>query len=71
MTRSVWRTATRPGSLVSLATQLLVARTAWQRLHEVREGGGRLEALDAGLNLAAILTGTAISLRHLRRGQEA
>ncbi len=62
---------TRPGSLVSIVGQVLVARTAWQRVQEARERGGRVETLDAVLNLAALVTGTIVMVRHLRRGEEA
>ncbi len=62
---------TRPGSLVSIVGQVLVARTAWQRLREARERGGRVETLDAALNVAALVTGTIVMVRHLRRGEEA
>ena len=62
---------TRPGSLVSIVGQVLVARTAWQRLREVHERGGRVETLDAALNVAALVTGTIVMVRHLRRGEEA
>ncbi len=62
---------TRPGSIVSLVGQALVARTAWQRLQEARAGGGRIETLDAILNVAALVTGTIVIVRHLRRGEEA
>ncbi len=62
---------TRPASIVSIVGQVLVARTAWQRVQEARERGGRVETLDALLNLAALVTGTIVMVRHLRRGEEA
>ncbi len=61
----------RPGSIVSIVGQVLVARTAWQRLREARERGGRVETIDALLNVAALVTGTVVIVRHLRRGEEA
>ncbi len=61
----------RPGSIVSIVGQVLVARTAWQRLHEARQRGGRVETIDALLNVAALVTGTIVMVRHLRRGEEA
>jgi hypothetical protein len=58
-------------TLVTLAGQVLVARTAYHRLREAREDGDQLDLADALVNAAALVLGTVVIVRNLRRGEEA
>jgi hypothetical protein len=57
-------------SLVTIAGQVLVARTALSRLRQARGEGDRLELLDALVNVVALVSGTIVIIRRLRSGKE-
>jgi hypothetical protein len=67
----VKRSLSNPKTIVTIVSQLLVVRTVISRFREAREEGDALDLLDAAVAAAALVTGTIVLVRKLRRGEEA
>jgi hypothetical protein len=65
------RSLSDPKTLVTIVGQLLLVRTVLNRFKEARAEGDAFDLFDAAVNAVALVTGTIVLVRRLRRGEEA